>query len=536
MDKIVIVGSGASGVHFALSVLKKGYEVTMLDVGYQREEILNPEQNINELRADLNDPVAYFLGENFEAFIPPDNKSEYYGIPPSKNYVLSKPPGFGYESSGFAPLFSFARGGLAEVWTGGSYPLNREELADFPFTFDEFISYYDEISDRIGISGKRDDLESFYPFHDNIMEPLDLDNHSDMLLSGYYRKKTYFNGELNFYMGRSRIATLTADKGSRKACTYTGRCLWGCPTGALYTPSITLDECGTFPNFKYVPDMFVTHFKYNEQGRVAGVVAENTRNGQHQEFDLDRLVLAAGTMSSSKIFMESIFRKTGEIVKLKGLMDNRQVMIPFLNLKMAGKHADSHFYQYHQLAIGIKSENPKDYVHGQITTLKSALIHPLIQSLPFDLKTSIYVFRNFHRALGLINLNFNDYRRDDNYVSLKCDDRKPMSTILINYKPRDGETTLIKKSIKTIRKAFLRLGCIITSGMIHIRPMGASVHYSGTIPMSENGSSFTTTKYCQSRDFNNLYFVDGTTFPFLPSKNLTLTLMANAIRVADRAF
>ena len=108
--------------------------------------------------------------------------------------------------------------------------------------------------------------------------------------------------------------------------------------------------------------------------------------------------------------------------------------------------------------------------------------------------------------------------------------------MVINYRPRDGETALIKKSIKNIRKAFLRLGCIITSGMIHIRPMGASVHYSGTIPMSDNSSSFTTTKYCQSRDFNNLYFVDGTTFPFLPSKNLTLTLMANAIRVADHAF
>ena len=536
MDKIVIVGSGASGVHFALSVLKKGYEVTMLDVGYHREEILNPDQNIHELRANLDDPVAYFLGRNFEAFITPDNNSEYYGIPPSKNYVLAKPSGFGYESSGFAPLFSFARGGLAEVWTGGSYPLNPDELADFPFTFEELSSYYSEISERIGISGKRDDLANFYPFHNNIMEPLDLDNHSDMLLSGYYRKKIYFNKALNFYMGRSRIATLTREKGSRRACTYTGRCLWGCPTAALYTPSMTLEECGTFQNFKYIPDMYVTHFKYNEQGNIMSVIAENTKNGQHREFDLDRLVLAAGTLSSSKIFMDSIFRKTGEIVRLKGLMDNRQVLIPFLNLKMAGRHVEPHFYQYHQLALGIKSENPKDYVHGQITTLKSALIHPLIQSLPFDLKTSIYVFRNFHSALGLINLNFNDYRRDDNYVSLKCDNGKSMSTLLINYRPRVGESALLEKSIRTVKKAFLRLGCIVTSGMIRIRPMGASVHYSGTVPMSENGSSFTTTKYCRSRDFNNLYFVDGTTFPFLPSKNLTLTLMANAVRVAENAF
>jgi choline dehydrogenase-like flavoprotein len=66
--------------------------------------------------------------------------------------------------------------------------------------------------------------------------------------------------------------------------------------------------------------------------------------------------------------------------------------------------------------------------------------------------------------------------------------------------------------------------------------MGASVHYSGTIPMSNNNAQFTTSKFGQSSDFDNLFFVDGTTFPFLPAKNLTLTLMANAVRVADLAF
>jgi choline dehydrogenase-like flavoprotein len=65
--------------------------------------------------------------------------------------------------------------------------------------------------------------------------------------------------------------------------------------------------------------------------------------------------------------------------------------------------------------------------------------------------------------------------------------------------------------------------------------MGASVHYAGTIPMAKESAPFTTTEYCQSRDFENLFIVDGSTFPFLPAKNITFTLMANAIRVADAA-
>jgi choline dehydrogenase-like flavoprotein len=66
--------------------------------------------------------------------------------------------------------------------------------------------------------------------------------------------------------------------------------------------------------------------------------------------------------------------------------------------------------------------------------------------------------------------------------------------------------------------------------------MGASVHYAGTIPMSTTKRAYTTSPYCQSHDFDNLYIVDGTTFPFLPAKNITFTLMANAVRVAEHRF
>jgi len=536
MKKIIIVGSGASGVHFALSVLKKGYEVTMLDVGYQKPEVLNPKDTINELKNNLDDPTGYFLGNNFEAFISPDNDSEYYGFPPNKNYVFQKPLQFSYESLGFSPLFSFAQGGLAEVWTGGVYPLNDRELSDFPFSYKDILPYYNEVARRIGISGAKDDLSEFLPFHDNIMEPLTLDEHSALILSKYKEKKSYLNKKLKCYLGRSRIATLSSDKEDRKGCTYSARCLWGCPSGALYTPSMTLEECRRYSNFRYIPNMYVTHFQFNSKHRITHIVAKYLKNGQQQTFPLDKLVLAAGTLPTSQIFLKSIFKNTGEIIRLNGLMDNRQILVPFVNLKMAGKPYDPESYQYHQIAMGLETENPKEYVHGQMTTLKSALIHPIIQNIPFDLKTSIFIFRNFHSALGVINLNFSDSRREDNYVTLIRKKNSSNSRLFINYTPNSRESGRLKKAIKTLKKAILKLGCIVPPGMVYIRPMGASVHYSGTIPMTHNCTQFTTSEYCQSHDFENLFIADGTTFPFLPAKNLTFSLMANAIRVADNAF
>jgi len=296
-----------------------------------------------------------------------------------------------------------------------------------------------------------------------------------------------------------------------------------------------LKECSKFPGFSYHSDLYVSHFKYDRRRKINKVVAESTLGKQVREFDVDKLILAAGTLSSSKIFLESMYRGTGEIIKLSGLMDNRQVLIPFVNLKMLGREFNPNTYQYHQIAMGMQNGTPKEYVHGQITTLKTALIHPIIQNIPFDLKTSIFLFRHLHAALGILNLNFNDTRREENYVTVE-QDAESNSSLVTHYSPAENEPAILDQSIRKVKKALRKLGCIVPPGMMHVRPVGASVHYAGTLPMSKSKSSLTTSETCQSHDFENLYFADGTTYPFLPAKNITFTLMANAVRVAENNF
>jgi choline dehydrogenase-like flavoprotein len=536
MSKILVIGSGASGVHFALTVLKKGHDCIMLDVGNARPPAVNPEDTFNDLKANLSDPVNYFLGRNYEAVVHPGSEGEYYGFPPNKNYIFTKPSALKLRTEGFEPLFSFARGGLAETWTGGVYPLNEQELEDFPFGYSEIEPYYGEVARRIGIAGVKDDLARFYPLHEDLMEPLRLDEHSKRLLASYEKHKDYLNNKLKFYMGRSRVAALSRDKDGRKGCTYTGRCLWGCPSGAFYTPSITLNECLTYPNFRYIPNLYVSHFKLDSKNRIKSVIAESIADNASHEIFADRFVLAAGTLSSSKVFMDSILKETGEVIKLAGLMDNRQILIPFINLSMIGEKYNPESYQYHQIAMGFECGQPKQYFHALVTTLKSALVHPIIQNIPLDLLTSLAVFRNMRAGLGIVNLNFCDDRREDNFVTLQTDPQSGRSKLFINYSPPPKEGAIIKQAVKIVKKSLWKLGCIVPPGMMHIRPMGASVHYAGTIPMSDKKARNTTTMHCQSNDFDNLYFVDGTTFPSLPAKNLTFALMANAVRVADQAF
>ncbi len=540
--RLTIVGSGASAVHCAATALDRGLEVEMIDVGRHGANAVRPHDSFERLKETHLDPAAYFLGERFEAVSLPDDDREYYGFPPNKLFVFEGVDGFRQRSSGFTPLLSFARGGLAETWTAGVFPFHDAELADFPFGLGELMPYYDRIAARIGVSGVEDDLAAHFPVHRHLEEPLRLDDHSRDLLERAAARRDRLAREARCVVGRSRIATLSRPHGERPACTYLGRCLTGCPTGALYTPSMTLAECARRPGFTYTPGRLARVFRIDASRRITSLVMERVEDGALEERPVETLVLAAGTLASSKIVLDSWWLATGERPQLTGLMDNRQVLVPFVNWSRIGRAHDPDTYQYHQIAFALPTSDPRETIHALVTTLKSAMIHPIVKSLPFDMATSLAIFGDTHGALGLVNVNFPDHRREECSLSIepapsaeaRSDPRAiPRTTLIVRYVPAQGERARIRAGLARVRRALRVLGCFVPPGMSHVRPMGASVHYAGTIPMSAEARPWTTAPDCRFRGIENLFLADGTTFPFLPAKNLTFTLMANASRIAD---
>ena len=539
--KILVIGSGATGVHFALSALRKNHTVTMIDVGVQRPPIALPEANFVGLKQHLDNPISFFLGEGFKAAELPESnrRSEYYNLPAAKDYVFETPKHFRYETYGLHPLVSFATGGLAEAWTGGCYPLSDTELSSFPFGYRDLEPHYGEIARRIGIGGEEDDLAEYFPHHEHLLAPVTLDESSEILLARYERRRNALTAKHKIRMGRSRQAVLATGVKRRDGCRYCGRCLWGCPNGALYTPALTLRDCTDHANFRYRPGYFASHFHIVSGSFIDHLVAYPVEGGDRETFRADAYVLACGTLSTSNLFLRSIYKSAGEIIRLTGLTDNRQVLAPFLNLGMFGHSYKPDCYQYHQLAIGMVSESG-DYVHGQITPLKTATVHPIIQTLPLDLKAAVGVFADFRSSLGVLNLSFCDQRRDENYLTLKqtssTDGGEQWPELSIHYVPPADEKILIGRTLAKIRRFFFQLGAPILPGLTRMRPMGSSVHYSGTLPMTREKKSWCVSENCQAYDIQNLFVVDGAAMPQLPAKNLTFTLMANAVRVAEKAF
>lgn len=533
MAKVLIVGSGASGVHFAVSALRKGHEVTMLDVGHTRPEPVAPQASFQGLKTALPDPVTYFLGPAGEGVVYPATKPSYYGHPPSKDYVFRTPRAFTTSAREIRPIFSFARGGLAEAWTAGVYPFNDAELSQYPFGYAELRDHYSEVARRIGIGAVQDDLQRFIPFDADYLDPLPLDEHSQHLCDAYTTHRERLNTSMRFYLGRSRVATLSRDYAGRRGCDQLGRCLWGCPTDAIYSPLVTLRECLKQANFRYRPGVIAERFDYEGSGRVSRLGVTTTEGSELEWLAADFFVLAAGALCSSKIYLDSIYGRTEKIPVLPGLMDNRQIHVPFLTPAMIGRPVETSSYQYHHLAFGIEGETPTSYVHGQITTLKSASIHPIVSSLPMDLRTATELFRSLRAGLGIANVNLHDERRDESYLTLEPAEDRRRTRLVLEYRDPPDEARRSAAAIRTVKRALGRLGGIVPPGMTRVLPKGASVHYAGTLPMSSSAVEHGCRPDGRSWQFENLIIADGAGFPFLPAKNLTFTLMANATRIAE---
>lgn len=527
------MGSGPSGVHFAQTALERGHGVTLLDVGYERPPLPAPDRTVEELKDTLDDPIGFFLGEDWSGVALPGRTASFYQFPATKRYVFRRPPGLAIHAEAIEPLLSYARGGLAETWTAGTYVWQDADLAEFPFGSDALAPHYARVAERIGIAAEPDDLDPYLSGDLPYLPPLGLDRHSADLLERYRARRGLLRDRLRFVMGRSRVATLSRAHHDRPACTELGRCLWGCPTDALYRPSVTLARCLTMGGFTYRPDRYVTRFVYQDDGRVSEVLARDPATGQETAETADIVVLAAGALNSSRIYLESLYARTGQAPRLPGLMDNRQVHLPFVSPWRLGAQPETEAYQFHHLAFGIVAPDPAGYIHGQITTLKAAAVHAIVGNLPVDYRTGLAVFHAMRAGMGIANINLRDTRRPESYVELEAvEPERP--TLRLHYAPAPEEPTLRTAAVRDTRRALRRLGAWPVPGMARVLPMGASAHYAGTVPHRAAPRDHQCSPDGAVHGFRNLFMVDGAVLPALSAKNHTLTLMANACRIADR--
>jgi choline dehydrogenase-like flavoprotein len=538
--KQIVIGSGPSGANAALTLLRRGVGVEMWDAGREEAPFPQPQADFCGLKTVLPDPQEYFLGKRFEALLAPGS-GELLRYPPARGFLVAgSDPYWPFAGAAFKPFLSFSRGGLGVGWGANALSFDDDDLRDWPISFRDLEVAYAEACRRMPIAAPADALSVYFPGVMPNQPAVRLGRHDATLLAAFERRAEGIRRRSHVQLGHARIAAVTTP-GDPAACRYCGRCLWGCPAGSLYDPaSSTLAECQSHAGFNYRPGRMVLSLEARD-GKVTGVRYRALDTGEEKTEACDAVFLAAGALQSGSIFLRTLQRDLAfadghvQTHTTRSVMDTLVVKIPYILLRHVGLKPEDAQFQYNRLILAHRK--PRDsgwpmHCHGELLSLNSLIYHPLIESIPLGSRLAMQTFARLHAALGAVTYFFPDRQLAGNGLTLIQDRDSPTGDrVHIHYRDSADKHALIRDTVMDTRRALRMLGCLPWSA--EVAPAGAGIHYAGTIPMGEGPLCSDLTG--RANAYRNLYLCDGASFPSLPSKSITLNLVANAIRVATLA-
>lgn len=531
--KTVVIGGGVAASHTALTLLERGLAVEVWDVGREDAPATHPGVTFHDLKAELTDPIGFFLGARLEALIPP-GADELLRYPPARRFLLSPQDAlWPFAGGDFKPYLSLARGGLANGWGANALAYDDEDLHDWPLGAEDLAQDYATVLRRVPVAApQQDDLSQHLRRTRPNQPPVALTTADQWLMARYQRRRARLN-RAGIYLGHARLAVRTEDSGEDH-CDYCDRCLWGCPRAALYNPAReTLAECARHPGFRYRPHRLVLSLRQRDR-RITAIRYRDTQTGQILEEPCDAVFLAAGALASGVIFLNTLAQSGLDLsAESAGLMDTQVVKLPYVALGQIGQAAPARAFQFNRLNMGIVDTAPDPawprYLHGEVLHLTSLLYHPLIERLPLPSALGTRVFHALRSALGVVTLFFPDRIAPGNRLVLEASE--PIPRVRASYAASGAQRTYWRHSITRVRRALWQLGCLPQGAVFS--PPGGGIHYAGTIPMGAGP------KGCDAQGrsglFGNLFIADSAAFPALPSKSITLNLAAHATRVARLA-
>ena len=142
---------------------------------------------------------------------------------------------------------------------------------------------------------------------------------------------------------------------------------------------------------------------------------------------------------------------------------------------------------------------------------------------PLAARGNIAASKYLTPALLLVHLSHPDAPTPTNHLRLLPDGRLTLCYATKPAGPLEGR----------LLGLFRKLGYLGAAGLVrHLTP-GSSGRYAGALPMTATPAGrYQTDRHGLLSGTRGVYVADAATFPRLPSKSHSLTMMANAMRVA----
>ena len=428
-------------------------------------------------------------------------------------------------------------------------PVAGASLVDWPISYEDMEPYYEKAEWEFGLSGDA----NANPF-------------------GAPRKKGYPNpphpprkSGQNFAAGAKNLgyhpfpmplAINSRAYGERPRCVYGGACmLFGCPIHAKATSlSVLIPKALATQRLDLRPNAMVLEIAIGEDGRARSVRYLD-ESGAPQEVFARHVVLSASAIGSPWILLMS---KSGLFPQ--GLANSSGLVGRNLTFHLAPMVR----YLIDEPAFGVTGVpsvaaiddfHPSDPKRGFIRGGVFADDHTG-SNLPIAYANEAKGFpgldrtwgagfkeylRGFPRAVGMIGA-LEDLPMETNRIDLDPEvvDRHGLPAPRITHNQHPNDLAMHQWYTERFLEIADAAGAVekwvpdaANTNLGEERARPGSSHFHGTCRMGDTPATSVVDRWCRTHDVENLWLVDGSFFPTSGGYNPTLTILANAYRVAD---
>ena len=575
---VIVVGSGAGGGQMAYTLTMEGARVLMLEAGRKYDPA-------TETAMFQTPDVAPLRGTDT-----PEKPFGFYDATVDGGWQVPGEP-YTLASKEKGARFDWWRarmlGGRTNHWgrialRNGPYdfkPHTRDGLGfDWPISYEDMAPYYDKVEMLVGIYGSNEGLENTPNSPDGCLLPAPKPIVGDLLVQKHSAKLglstipchravltaplDWKNSPAKLHPGNAAAQEIIArDMRSRSPCFWATPCGNGCSIRANYqSTTVHLPPALATGKLDIITDAMVAEVLLAKDGRASGVRFVDRHSGKSMQVAARVVVLAASACETVRILLNSkstqfshgLANSSGKVGRY--LMDtvgaDLQGQIPLLeNLPPHNEEGASGLHMYvpwwgyqAQKAgkLGFARGYHIEFISGRrMPSYYTTAGFEWLTGGSYGVKLKEDARRYYGSVIsfagrGEMIPNEHSYCEIDPYVK----DKWGIPVLRFHWKWSEHETRQAAHMQKTFAELIESIGGRVRTppeadGANAIQPGGSIIHEVGGALMGDDPQRSVLNKWCQAWDVKNLFLADGSPFPSNADKNPTLTIMANAWRVAD---
>ena len=507
-----IIGAGPAGTTAAMTLLERGWQVDMLEAGTDPPHYSQPGGNYADLRRHDSAQWRWQLGSGWSGM---EGDSPKFRVPAYARMFTDYADANRIASDGsFKIAGMIAPGGMSNAWGCGVAAFTVEELGVLAAVRGEMDEAYARIASRIGISGAADDALTLDTGVDAWAQPaIPMDD----LCQALWARRERLGDEVR--LGRTRVAVVSRAHKDRQPCDLSGMCLWGCVRQATWSAAQDLRRLQRMPGFRLLGSRRVECLTQDAgQWRVQWIGEGGDRHGHRARV----VFLAAGTLATTAIALRSL--RAPPSVRLR-LLSNPTAAYSWLLPRMLGR-APAQSFGLAQLSLMVTGLQCDEPAHGNLFSTGGLPVREFLPHLPLAPDASLKLLRSLLPSMLVGNL-FLPGSLSRHEAWLAGDGR-----LMLEGGFDERAAAVFAQAKGHLSRAARSLGAWMVPGSFSRGAPCSALHYAGTLPIREAPGPFECGLDGGLSGLPGVYVVDGACLPRLPAKPHTLTLMANAHRIA----